>query len=205
MSSDLSTRLTLTNHVGPDIEPLLDDIARLRIEVFRAYPYLYDGTAAYERQYLETFQAAPDALVVSARTADGRVVGASTGLPMNQEQDDAFARPFVEAGIDTDRVFYFGESVLLPEYRGRGIGKEFMQRREAHARSLPGMTLATFCAVQRPTNHPRTPAGYRPLDAFWERCGFAKRPELTTTFDWKEVGQEAETTHTMVYWVKELG
>ena len=28
---------------GIDATPYLDDLARLRIEVFRAFPYLYDG------------------------------------------------------------------------------------------------------------------------------------------------------------------
>jgi hypothetical protein len=37
-------------------------------------------------------------------------------------------------GMDVGRVFYFGESMLLPRCRGRGIGHAFFGHREAHAR-----------------------------------------------------------------------
>jgi hypothetical protein len=29
---------------GAEVAPYLDDLARMRIEVFREYPYLYDGS-----------------------------------------------------------------------------------------------------------------------------------------------------------------
>jgi len=195
--------LRLTSLTGREIEPHLDDLARLRIAVFREYPYLYDGTAAYERDYLQTYRDAPDALVVIAQDAAGHVVGASTGLPVAQEETE-FGAPFKNAGIDPAEVFYFGESVLLPEFRGRGVGWEFMNRRESHARSLPGIRLAAFCAVDRPDDHPRRPTDYRPLDDFWKRCGFTKRPDLTTRFNWKEVGDAEETSHTLTFWIKPL-
>ena len=63
---------------GDALECALDDVARLRIEVFRAYPYLYDGDFAYERRYLEPYRANREAVVVGA--FDGaRLVGAATG------------------------------------------------------------------------------------------------------------------------------
>ena len=40
---------------GPDLNNYIDNIARLRIEVFRDFPYLYDGTMEYERNYLQTY------------------------------------------------------------------------------------------------------------------------------------------------------
>ena len=38
-----------------EAETAFDDLARLRIEVFRDFPYLYEGDLDYERQYLSTF------------------------------------------------------------------------------------------------------------------------------------------------------
>ena len=35
---------------GAALAAALPDVARLRIAVFRAYPYLYDGDAAYEER-----------------------------------------------------------------------------------------------------------------------------------------------------------
>ena len=56
-------------------------------------------------------------MVVLAR-AGGDVVGASTGIPLAQDSAE-FQAPFPGRGIDPSRVFYCGESVLLPAYRGR--------------------------------------------------------------------------------------
>ena len=44
----IQTRILTGNAVGE----VLDDLARLRIAVFRDWPYLYDGDVAYERDYL---------------------------------------------------------------------------------------------------------------------------------------------------------
>ena len=44
--------------------------------------------------------------------------------------------PFLTADVDPGSVFYFGESVLLPSWRGQGIGVIFLKEREDFARSL---------------------------------------------------------------------
>ena len=59
----------------------LDSVAALRISVFRDWPYLYDGSLAYERDYLRTYIDSPNAILVGAFDGD-RLVGASTGTPM---------------------------------------------------------------------------------------------------------------------------
>ena len=46
---------------------MLPDLARLRITVFRDWPYLYDGTLDYEQEYLAKFAAAKGAVCVIAR------------------------------------------------------------------------------------------------------------------------------------------
>ena len=132
---------------GAEISAALDDLAQLRIEVFRAFPYLYDGDVAYERDYIVEFAAAPHAALVAAFDGD-RIVGAATASPMNAQKAE-FQRPFVDRGIDVDRLFYFGESVLLPDYRGQGIGHAFFDQREAAGR-VAGAVQASFCAVIRP-------------------------------------------------------
>ena len=66
---------------GVDLAPWLDDVARLRVAVFRDWPYLYAGDLAYEREYLRAYARSPGSVVVLALDG-GRVVGASTGLPL---------------------------------------------------------------------------------------------------------------------------
>ena len=52
---------------------------------------------------------------------------------------------------------------------------------------------------------PRRPAGHVPLDAFWRKRGYTPRPDLTVSFDWKEVGATAETPHLLSFWIRDLG
>ena len=186
---------------GPAIARVLDALARLRIEVFRDFPYLYDGDLAYESWYLERFSTAPDALVVGAFDGD-RLVGAATAVPLIHEHED-FKAPFRRHGIDPGEVFYLAESVLLPAYRGRGVGHAFFDAREASARRL-GFRKTAFCAVVRPADHPLRPAGYRPLDAFWEKRGYRPVPGLTATFPWKDLGDAQETAKPMQFWLRPL-
>lgn len=187
---------------GDSLRNALPDLAKLRIAVFREWPYLYDGTLEYESSYLEKFSAAKDAFIVAAK--DGaRIVGVATASPL-LEHADAFAKPFAEKNIDPATVFYFGESVLLPEYRGQGIGHAFFDAREEHARRSGNYTVASFCAVVREPKDPRKPANYRPLDAFWQKRGFHKTEGLVAEFDWKEVGSEKELPHQMQFWMKSL-
>lgn len=182
--------------------PYIDDLARLRITVFRAFPYLYEGTVDYERDYLATYARSAESLFVLA--LDGEtVVGASTGIPMSEETE-AFKAPFLDGGWNPGRIFYFGESVLLPAYRGQGIGVRFFEEREAHARRLGRFDHCCFCAVERPADHPLRPAGYEPLDAFWNRRGYRHLPELRTEFTWRDVGEDAETAKPMSFWLKEI-
>jgi GNAT superfamily N-acetyltransferase len=187
---------------GAAIGPVLDDLARLRIKVFREFPYLYDGDLDYETWYLGRFAAAPDALVVGA-FVDERLIGAATAVPLVQEHGH-FQAPFRAHGIDPATVFYLAESVLLPAWRGRGIGHAFFDAREAAGRRL-GFGTAAFCTVVRPADHPLRPGGYRPLDAFWRKRGYLPVEGLTTHFPWKDLGEAAETAKPMQFWSKPLG
>lgn len=198
----MSDSLRIQRLSGSDINACLPELARLRIRVFREFPYLYDGSAAYEEKYLETYVDAPDSVMVLVWDGD-RVVGASSGLPLEAEPPSAI-EPFLAHGYDPRRIFYYGESVLLPEYRGRGLGKRFFGERETHVRALGRFDLVGFCAVERPADHPRRPANHVPLDALWSRQGFVRHPELRTTFSWQDLDERAESPKPMVFWLKRL-
>ncbi|MBA2778536.1 GNAT family N-acetyltransferase [Billgrantia kenyensis] len=186
---------------GNAIEPRLEALARLRITVFRDFPYLYEGDYAYEANYLTRYAECPESLFVLAEDGDA-LVGAATGMPLAEDVVE-FRMPFEQAGFDIGEVFYYGESVLLPSYRGRGIGKAFLAERERHAAEC-GFTTVAFCAVERPGDHPLKPAGYVPLHGFWRSQGYERHPELATTFRWKDIGEPEETDKPMVFWLKSL-
>lgn len=184
---------------GDALEAALDDVAGLRIEVFRAWPYLYDGDLSYERDYLQTYRDSPGAILVGA--FDGaRLVGASTGAPMEDHADD-FAAAFCGQAIALSQIFYCAESVLLPEYRGHGVGNAFFDAREAQAREL-GRSHVAFCSVIRPDDHPLRPDNYRPLDGFWRKRGFEKLPGAVAQFRWKDIDQPQETDHALQFWMR---
>jgi GNAT superfamily N-acetyltransferase len=197
----MSDALTFHELSGAALEPWLDALGALRIRVFHEYPYLYDGTLEYEREYLRTYVNAASSLVVLVTDSENKVVGATTCIPLRDEGPE-FQQPFLEHGFDVKEVCYFGESILLPQLRGRGIGRDFFARREAHARKL-GVKWTAFCAVDRPSDHPQRPAAYRPLDQFWLTQGYTKHPEMRATFLWKETGEAAESPKTLTFWLKE--
>ena len=186
---------------GAAIAPWLDELARLRIQVFRDWPYLYDGSEDYERRYLHKYVQSPLGFMVLA-LADGALVGASSGLPLLQA-DAEFQRPFVDGPVKPEQIFYFGESVLDPAYRGQGLGHAFFDQREAFARQN-GFGYCTFCAVQRPSSHPLRPQAVRDLDTFWRRRGYEKITGAVTGFSWTDIGDEKQSVKPMQFWGKNV-
>ena len=186
---------------GADLSAVLLDVARLRMTVFREWPYLYEGSFDYEHRYLQSYRDSAGAILVGAFDGD-TLVGAATGTPMEDHAED-FGAAFERAGMALTDIFYCAESVLLPAYRGRGIGHAFFDAREDHARRL-GRRISAFCAVQRPSDHPARPADYAPLDPFWRKRGYAPLPGFVASFSWTDVGEDAQSAKPMQFWSKPL-
>ncbi len=188
---------------GEAARPYCDELAELRVRIFWDFPYLYEGTLAYERRYLETYFQAKHSFILLLKD-QGRVIGATTGIHASEEEE-SFRTPFIKAGFDPSRVFYFGESVLDKSYRGKGLGKVFFAERETYARSLGFIDVLSFCAVVRPSEHALMPTDYKPLDEFWLAQGFQKQIGMTTHYSWLDRGETQETEKLMQYWTKSIG
>lgn len=184
---------------GEAIRSRLDHLADVRIAVFREWPYLYEGSRQYEAKYLDVDLRSPRSYVALVYDGD-RCIGATTAIPLADAGAEA-QQPFLEAGMPIDPIDYFGESVLLSAYRGRGLGVRFFELREAHARR-EGLSICAFCAVERPQDHPARPRDYVQNDEFWMRRGYRKLPQLRTTFSWPDIGQTESTAKPMVFWGK---
>ncbi|MEO9574937.1 MAG: GNAT family N-acetyltransferase [Lentilitoribacter sp.] len=186
---------------GAALSEALDDIARLRMAVFRDWPYLYEGTMENEHRYLQAYQVSERAIALAVYDGDW-LVGASTGAPLSEHAED-FGEAFEGTPFDVEKIFYCGESVLLPRYRGQGIGHQFFEAREDYARGL-GFEKICFSSVVRPPDHPLKPSDYRALDPFWKKRGYDRLPGVVAQFTWKDVDQVSETAKPLQMWMRDL-
>lgn len=186
----------------PELALRVPALARLRISVFREFPYLYDGSLAYEEKYLATYTACHESVVALALVGD-EVVGASTGLPLDAETEN-IKNAFTSPPYAHSEIFYCGESILLPEFRGHGLYKEFFAARENHARRLGRFKWITLCAVIRPTHHPQRPANYVPLDAIWQKFGYVEASALRCQMAWRDLDEITSSPKEMMFWLKQL-
>lgn len=178
-----------------------ESLAELRVGVFRGYPYLYDGTLEGEREYIDDFRQCPSAMTGVARDGE-RIVGVVTC----QGLDDAkefFRKPFVEAGLNSSEYAYFGECILLAEYRGLGIGRWLVELASAHALAI-GKRKECLCMVDREADHPLRPTGYMPVDGFCRELGFVRHPELKAEGWWEQVDGEPgkPVFNTLTFWTR---
>jgi len=80
---------------------------------------------------------------------------------------------------------------------------DFFDEREAAAKRY-GFRIATFCAVDRPDDHPLRPKDYVPHDAFWTKRGYTKRPDIVAKFEWRDLNEAVATDKPMTFWLREL-
>lgn len=193
--------ITIKYFFSNDIAPLIPDLARLRITVFRDFPYLYEGNYDYEKEYLKVYTNSSASVLVAAFDGD-KVIGAATALPLKDEAQYVI-EPFQKAQMNIEDIYYFGESVLLKEYRGLGLGHAFFDGRELAAKKFQ-YKIATFCAVNRPVNHQLRPENFQPLDEFWKKRGFTKNENLIAQFSWQDIDELKESAKSMTYWMKHL-
>ncbi len=197
----MNKNLITKSFFGLDITPYIDELAKLRIKVFYDYPYLYEGSYEYEKNYLKVYTNSPRSVLVAAFDGD-KMIGAATALPLSDEADYV-QEPFLKNNLDLNDIYYFGESVLLKEYRGHGLGHAFFEGREQAALTF-GFRKTFFCGVQRPVDHPKKPIEYKPLDEFWHKRGYQKVEHLKSQFSWTDLGEKEESLKTMIYWMRTL-
>lgn len=184
---------------GKHILPFIEELAILRIAIFKEYPYCYDGSMKYESEYLKTYTDCNESTITIVMH-DKKVIGASTAIPLEYEIE-AFKNPF--RNENQSEIFYLGESVLLPEFRGKNIYRHLFQERETAALNY-GCKRTTFCAVERPQPDKRKPKNYASLEPVWSHFKYIKNEKRSTYFPWKDIGDHLESTKQMVYWEKWL-
>lgn len=191
--------IEIKSYFGKEIEAFIPKLARLRITVFHDFPYLYEGDFEYEKNYLKVYTDSVESVLVAA-FCENKIIGAATAIPLKDETD-YIQEPFLKSGMNLSEIYYFGESVLLKEFRGYGIGHAFFDGREAAAKKFH-YPITAFCGVRRSDDHAMKPKDYRPLDEFWKKRGYEKQSSLTSFFSWKDIGEKEESKKEMTYWMK---
>ena len=183
-----------------DIQDYFQEIAQLRIEIFKEFPYLYQGSFDYERNYLCRYIEASDSLVCLVKQGD-IIAGMTTAISLAQEDQDIKGQ-YQEQGYIPEHTCYFGESIIKKEYRNYGVGKQFFKIREEFAiENIPKLKHTTFCAVKRDHSHPLRPENYFDLSEFWSKQGYQKT-ESHIKMKWKDINKDKEDYKKLMIWKK---
>lgn len=198
----LMTDIHVRSFTGSGLKPYLHSIAKLRIEVFKDYPFFEDSTLDHETQYLKKISSNKETIAVLIFD-NTTLVGVSLGSPFEIE-DPALHSPFKDRKLNIESYFHFGDSALLKRYRGRGIGHHFFDAREAHASHYKKFKHICFCVPDFPEPDPNQPKDFVPLTDFWRKRGYIHHPEMKCYLSWKKINTEHPTENQMSYWIKDL-
>ena len=116
----MTDKLTFITLKGPETASVFEDLAKLRIAVFKSYPYLYEGSVAYEMDYLKIYAGSERSLLFAVYDGND-MVGATTCIPLTDEAPEV-RRPFEEADLDVNSIFYFGGKYLTACVSRPGTG-----------------------------------------------------------------------------------
>ena len=184
---------------GTQVLDYLDQLAGLRLNIFREYPYLYDGQLEDERRYLSGYAVTGQVLLA---LDEEQVIGAITGMPLAMESE-AFVTPFRAAGLAPEEFYYIGELLLLPPYRNLGWGSRLLDRLEQSVAQQGACRSYCLATVNRPEGHPQRPAGYVPIEQFCRRHGYTLIEGVTAQIPWREL--DGKSTHkTLSLWRKSV-
>lgn len=190
--------LTLNLLTGEEASEYFNEIAGLRIGLFKEFPYLYEGSLEYEAGYLQTYFKAKSVQVLLLFDGD-KVVGFSNSISLAEESDE-FKKPFLDQGLKLEDYLYIGEVMFNADYRQKGIARQIMDHHATRAKELG--TKQCFITVDRPDDHPARPTDYQPTDPLWIHFGFNKA-DFTMKMKWQQVDTHKEEENTLNIWVKE--
>ncbi|MBQ4850168.1 GNAT family N-acetyltransferase [Pseudoalteromonas sp. MMG012] len=196
------TQHTFDILTGDEITNAIDEIARLRIDIFAEYPYLYGGCVSYEVEYLRKFANTKQSFMVVMKD-QGKIVGGLTGLPLAHEQP-AVRRPFVNSMYPLASTFYFSEVLMYPRYRGNGYATTMFKLAEQFVSQLCSYNYIALATVIREANHLKRPHSYQPLDGMWQHFGYKPLANHICIMDWREHGDEQETAKPLMFWIKSM-
>ncbi|SRR5581483_6392476 len=198
----LMTDIHVRSFTGPGLKPYIHSMAKLRMEVFKDYPYFKDPQHDDEIAYLKRLSLNKETIAVLIFD-NTTLVGVSLGSPLEIEEE-TLRHPFKERKWSIESYFYFGDSALLKRYRGRGIGHHFFDAREAHVSHYKKFKHICFCVPEHHALDPNRPKDFIPLDDFWRKRGYVHHPEIKCHISWKKINETHPTDQPMSFWIRDL-
>lgn len=174
----------------------LAQLAEMRIQVFREYPYLYEGSLEYEFDYLDRYAKCPSAVLLALLDREGAAHGFCTGIPLEFE-DPELASPVPG---DHSHSFYIGEILLSPQARAQGWGALLLEQMIITSQAK-GFVRHLLYTVVEPREHRPTP--YHSPASLWRKMGFALTG-IQAEFAWKRWDQQSAQNHRMDLWIRIL-
>lgn len=187
---------------GKEISRYQEQFIQMRMAFYREYPYLYSGNKEFERKYFNMFIANADSRLIVAKEEE-EVVGMIIGMPLKATMED-IQKPFKEMERPVDSIYYLGDILVPKNHKGEGIGSALYEEFEGVVRGMKKYKEIDLYEIVRPTQHPRKPQDYKPLETFWEKRGYDLEADIRTQLSWKEIGEKQETPHSLIVYLKKV-
>jgi len=189
---------------GFEITPFIEEVSKLRIKFFREFPYLYEGNMDYELEYMQGFANNENSLLCIVEV-DSKVVACLTGMPLASEADilKGCEKQFEELGHLPSELFYFGEAIVLPEFRGKALTKS-MHDKMLESAKANGFSKSCLATVIREKDDPRRPENYWSVYSLCRDLGYCKVP-IVMPFSWPTIqpnGDTVEKMNDLKFWLK---
>ena len=191
---------------GADMSQATALVSQFRIEHFKTYPYLYVGNMDYEAEYIAGFAGDPKSMLVLAKH-EGQVVAVSTAMPLVTPADILrdTEKAFKSADRDPKDFYYFGEVIVHPDFRKKGLTRAIYAAQELAAKDM-GFSGVCFLTVERDEKDPRKPEGYVSSDVVFRALGYAKLP-ITINYHWPTIGLDGtvrDIDNPLSFWYRKL-
>lgn len=190
---------------GKAIQEIIPFLVAQRIEMYREYPYLYEGSRTVEEECLQQFAQLPSSAVAIAYLDDepvGFIIGASLA-----DYDQHFIgsiEAFKSNGKNPNEYYYFADVLILPAHKGKSLATRLFALFEEYCANL-GFLYACFVSESH-VEHPLKPIDYNEVDLIWQHYGYQKS-NIKIYFSWNTIqpdGPAQEQLHELPYWIKKL-
>ena len=188
---------------GNEITPYVSDITQLSLQIYREYPYLYEGTEEEYLPFIQRYSESNDG-IASILFDDKKLIGVCIGMPLNEMRDNYLGNFSSITKEELDSLYYLGEFLLLKQYRSQGNGKQMYTSFENEVIKKSLYKTLCFCKIQEFLEHPSQPDNYFSMNNFWKQSEYVAREDLSFNVDWVNVNETTLSPHQLYFWFKPL-